>query len=320
MTEESRTGERTIATQQFKEDVINGLTHAQKSLPCKYFYDERGSKLFEEITALEEYYPTRTELAIMQGNIQEIAESIGNAINLIELGSGSSTKTELLLDHADIRSYIPIDIAEDALLASASRIKAKHPRLDVHPIASDYTGVFSLPNELGGTRNVVYFPGSTIGNFEPDQAQEFLRRTRRLMGRNGGLLIGIDLKKDKSVIERAYNDEQGVTARFNLNLLERINRELKPEPPLTEFSHSAIYNEAEGRIEMRLIATEPGTYMLDDVTISLAPGEAILTEYSYKYTLPQFTQLAEAAGLHPKDFWTDKDQFFAVLLFDQALE
>jgi dimethylhistidine N-methyltransferase len=316
MTDETRSQEGITAAQRFKEDVIEGLTKEPKSLPCKYFYDDRGSQLFEKITTLEEYYPTRTELAIMQENLGEIAASIGKDVNLIEFGSGSSIKTELLLAHANIRSYIPIDIAEEALLASADRIGEKHPELAIHPIASDYTEDVHLPKGLEGSRNVVYFPGSTIGNFEPKDAARFLDRTRRMMGSNGALLIGVDLQKDKSIIDPAYNDERGVTAEFNLNLLARLNRELKPQPELLGFSHSAFYNEPEGRIEMHLIANADSTHSLDGACITFKEGEHILTEYSYKYTIPGFTRLAQESGLQLMHSWVDKASYFAVLFFE----
>jgi dimethylhistidine N-methyltransferase len=309
---------RSASLSKFKDDVIAGLTKPEKSLPCKYFYDERGSKLFEQITTLEEYYPTRTELAIMQDNLAELVESIGNDVNLIEFGSGSSVKTELLLGHADIRSYIPIDIAEKELVASADRIQAKHPELVVHPVAADYTEDIHLPNVLEGTRNVVYFPGSTIGNFKPEEAKRFLERTLAMMGPNGALLIGVDLKKDKAILERAYNDEQGITSAFNLNLLERINRELSPTPPLTGFTHSSVYNEIDGRIEMRLIAIIEQDHTIGNTSVHFDKGEPILTEYSYKYTLEQFRELAASAGLVLRECWIDDSALFSVQLFEPA--
>jgi dimethylhistidine N-methyltransferase len=309
---------RSESLSKFKDDVIAGLTKPEKSLPCKYFYDERGSKLFEQITTLEEYYPTRTELAIMQDNLAEIVESIGKDVNLIEFGSGSSVKTELLLAHADIRSYIPIDIAEKELLASADRIQAKHPELVVHPVAADYTEEIHLPTPLEGTRNVVYFPGSTIGNFEPGEAKQFLKRTLGMMGSNGALLIGVDLKKEKAILERAYNDEQGITAQFNCNLLDRINHELHPTPPFTGFTHSAIYSEIEGRIEMRLTANREIDNSVDGTRIHFNKGESILTEYSYKYTLEEFKALASSAELINCKCWVDTNGLFSIQSFESV--
>ncbi len=307
-----------LRTSRFREDVIAGLTKPEKSLPCKYFYDEHGSKLFEQITTLEEYYPTRTELCIMQENLVEIVAGIGKDVNLIEFGSGSSVKTELLLAHADIRSYIPIDIAEQELLDSARRIRSKHPEIAVHPILADYTEYVHLPKDLMGSRNVVYFPGSTIGNFVPQEAKLFLERTRSIMGDSGALLIGVDLKKEKAIIERAYNDEAGITAQFNLNLIKRINRELQPTPLLSGFTHSAIYNGSEGRIEMRLIAEAAMRYVIGDTHVFFNEGESILTEYSHKYSLQEFEQLAASSGLRRRACWTDDRALFSVQLFEPA--
>lgn len=306
--------DKATALEKFKADVIEGLSKKEKTLPCKYFYDERGSDLFEKITTLEEYYPTRTELAIMEANIDAMAKALGDDVTLIEFGSGSSMKTELLLSHARIKSYIPIDIAEDALLASADRLRSLHPSLTVQPVVADYTEYVTLPAHEG-TRNVIYFPGSTIGNFTPEEAHDFLSRMRDLMGDNGALLIGIDLKKDIGVLERAYNDVQGVTAEFNLNLIDRINSELRPEPPLDGFEHMAIYNEREGRIEMRLISQREQEVSVGGAKLHFEAGEAITTEYSYKYALPDFVELAARSDLSLKSSWLDEREYFAVLFF-----
>ncbi|HVF11165.1 MAG TPA: L-histidine N(alpha)-methyltransferase, partial [Abditibacteriaceae bacterium] len=239
----------------FREEVLHGLQQPQKELPCKYFYDERGSHLFDQICRLEEYYPTRTELAIMQEHAGAMAQLLGRGCLLIEYGSGSSLKTRVLLDHlAAPAAYVPIDISRAHLMRSAGRLAAAYPGLKVLPVCADYTTDFTLPTcHRPIARKAVYFPGSTIGNFDPTQAQNFLCHIAEICGVGGGLLIGIDLKKDACILEPAYNDARGVTAAFNLNLLRRINRELGADFQLDRFQHYAFYNEELGRIEMHLV-------------------------------------------------------------------
>lgn len=298
----------------FVEAVLAGLGADAKRLPCKYFYDERGSELFERICGLEEYYLTRTEVAIMEKHAAEMAAALGPRCLLIEYGSGSGRKTRLLLETlAEPRAYVPIDLSRTVLLKSAGAIAAAFPSLEVVPLLGDYTGSLDLP-EIGrpAERRIVYFPGSTIGNFTPPEAASFLARMRRIAGPAGGLLIGADLKKDPRVLEAAYDDRQGVTAAFNLNLLERINRELGADFRLDRFRHLAFYNAPEGRIEMHLVSTQPHEVRVAGETFSFSSGERIHTENSYKYTLEEFGDLAARAGLNVRRVWTDADRMFSV--------
>ena len=238
-------------------EIINGLQQPEKMISPKYFYDERGSQLFDRITTLPEYYPTVTELGIMRENIAEIAALIGPKASLIEFGSGSSLKTRVLLEHLiDLAVYVPVDISEDHLLASAQQIRSELPGLEVLPVVADFTKQFALPDPtVMPLRNIVYFPGSTIGNFTHDVAHELLKVMHHEAGADGAMLIGVDLRKDPAVIERAYNDSGGVTAEFNLNMLRHLNREYGSNFDLESWSHDAQYNETEGRIEMRLISS-----------------------------------------------------------------
>jgi dimethylhistidine N-methyltransferase len=302
----------------FRADVLRGLSGPVRELPCKYFYDERGSRLFEEICQLDEYYLTRTELAIMRRHAPAMADSLGRNTLLIEFGSGSSLKTRLLLDPlAEPAAYVPIDISARHLALAADKLAVQYPELEIVPVAADFTLPLRLPETIPpGARRVVYFPGSTIGNFAPTEAVVLLRQIRRLCRAGGGLLIGIDLKKERQILERAYNDSRGVTAAFNLNLLRRINRELGADFRLDAFRHHAFYNAPQGRIEMHLISREQQTVWLDGVPLSFAEGESIRTEYSHKYTVAEFDELAAVAGLELRETWTDERGWFAVLLFD----
>jgi dimethylhistidine N-methyltransferase len=301
-------------TQDFLRDVLAGLARPDRRLPCKYFYDERGSRLFEQICELPEYYPTRCELAILQDHGAAIADRLGPGCVLVEYGSGSGRKTCLLLDHlAGPAAYVPVDISRDYLLAWARRLVRDYPHIDVVPLCADFTRPFRLPTSLlPPARRVVYFSGSTIGNFGPVEAQALLRQIARLAGRGGGLLIGVDLKKDPAVLERAYDDAQGVTAAFNLNLLARINRELGADFVLDRFRHLAFWDEPHGRIEMHLLSMEAQTVHLAGQTFDLAAGETICTEYSHKYDLDDFARLAASAGLQVRDVWTDENGLFSV--------
>jgi L-histidine N-alpha-methyltransferase len=277
-------------------------------------YDERGSQLFEEITRLPEYYPTETELGIMRDNIGEIAELVGKQASLIEYGSGSSLKTRVLLEHLDeLAAYVPVDISEDHLLESASQIRREFPGLDVLPVVADFTQPFQLPSpKVMPVRNIVYFPGSTIGNFTHDAAHELLRVMHEEAGAGGALLIGVDLQKDPAIIERAYNDSAGVTAEFNRNMLRHLNREFGADFDLEAFAHSARYNEEEGRIEIRLVSEQDQEFTLGDVSFSIDRDEAILTEYSHKYTPEGFAAMAEAAGFSVERVWMDAGRLFSV--------
>jgi dimethylhistidine N-methyltransferase len=296
------------------DELIDGLRQPEKMISPKYFYDERGSRLFEEITRLPEYYPTETELGIMRDNIGEIAELVGKQASLIEYGSGSSLKTRVLLEHLDeLAAYVPVDISEDHLLESASQIRREFPGLDVLPVVADFTQPFQLPSpKVMPVRNIVYFPGSTIGNFTHDAAHELLRVMHEEAGAGGALLIGVDLQKDPAIIERAYNDSAGVTAEFNRNMLRHLNREFGADFDLEAFAHSARYNEEEGRIEIRLISEQDQEFTLGDVSFSIDRDEAILTEYSHKYTPEGFAAMAEAAGFSVERVWMDAGRLFSV--------
>ncbi len=307
-------------TAEFLDDVLAGMSRRAKWLPCKYFYDERGCDLFDRICELDEYYPTRTELAIMRQHVGEMAREIGPACMLIEYGSGASVKTRLLLDHLpDATAYVPVDIARDYLEPAAEQLQAEYPQLEVLPVWADFAGAFEVPACADPVRRrVAYFPGSTIGNFATAEAEALLAGIVDVCGPGGGLLIGIDLKKDAGVIEAAYNDRQGVTAEFNCNLLRRINRELDADFRLERFRHHAFYNEPVGRVEMHLVSQADQQVTIADQTFSLETGETICTEYSHKYELGEFARLAETVGLSLRRHWTDRQQLFAVLFLTVA--
>jgi dimethylhistidine N-methyltransferase len=299
-------------------DVLAGLSRARKTLPCKYLYDERGSALFERICELDEYYPTRTELAILAAYADEMAERLGARCLLVEYGSGSGRKTRLLLDHlCEPAGYVPIDISSEALAASARALAADYPGLEVLPVCADYTEPLELPRPARpAARRGVFFPGSTIGNFTPLEAQRFLGRMARVAGVGGGMLIGVDLRKDRSVLEPAYDDALGVTAAFNKNLLARINRELGADFELDRFRHLARWNAAAGRVEMHLVSEVEQRVRVADAEFRFAAGETIHTENSYKYALDEFAALAAQAGLAVRRVWTDRDAMFSVQYLD----
>lgn len=296
----------------FRADVVAGLSAPRKSLPCKYFYDCRGSALFDRICDLPEYYPTRTEAAILADRGREIAAALPAGAVLIEYGSGSSTKTRLLLDALpDLTAYVPVDICGGHLLRSAAALRAGYPRLRVHPVCADFTRPFPVP-EFDGRPRVVFFPGSTIGNFGPDEAVGLLAGMARVAGAGGGLLIGVDLLKSREILEPAYDDAAGVTAAFNLNLLERINRELDGTFDVSAFSHRAVFDAAEGRVEMHLVSDEDQTAEVDGLPFRFAAGETIHTENSYKYGRDRFAELAGRAGWRVEAVWTDPADLFSV--------
>ncbi|HUY18591.1 MAG TPA: L-histidine N(alpha)-methyltransferase [Candidatus Binataceae bacterium] len=302
------------STEDFLSDVIRGLSAPSKHLPCKYLYDEAGSRLFDRICELPEYYPTRTELGILKRYAGEMAAMLGPRCLVIEYGSGSSIKTRILLDHlTEPAAYIPVEIAREQLEESARALARDYPHLEVRPLCADFTRPLELPQiNRPAARRVIYFPGSTIGNFTPEEARKLLERSARLCGPGGAILLGADLKKDPRVIENAYNDRDGVTAAFNLNLLTRMNRELairfKPE----DFWHHALYNPREGRIEMHLVSRLEQRVRLDGREVTLVEGESICTEYSYKYSLRGLSDLAEAAGFTIERTWTDDRNYFSV--------
>ena len=295
-------------------EVLAGLRASPKMLSPKYFYDERGSQLFDEITELPEYYPTRTEIDIMQTNIDEIVKLVGPQASLIEFGSGSSQKTRMLLDHLeDLAAYVPVEISRDYLLDIVEGLRAEYPHIDMLPVFADFTKPFDLPTPIiMPVKNVVYFPGSTIGNFSPPNALALLQVMAAEAKLGGALLIGVDLKKDSEILEAAYNDSQGVTAKFNRNMLKRLNAELKADFDLDNFRHKATYNEGEGRIEMHLISECDQTFSVAGESFSMKKGESILTECSYKFTLKDFADLAEQAGFRQQRVWMDEQQLFSV--------
>jgi dimethylhistidine N-methyltransferase len=303
------------ATETFQSDILAGLSEQPKTMPCKYFYDERGSQLFDEICELDEYYLTRTEISIMKEYAAEMADQIGPGVMLVEYGSGSSIKTRLLLKHLrEPVAYVPVDISRDHLLRTANDLSRAYPHMEVLPVCADFTAEFHLPvSQRRPTHHAVYFPGSTIGNFQPQSARAMLARIAALCGTGGGLLIGIDLQKDADIIESAYNDAKGVTAEFNLNLLNRINRELDGEIDVDQFEHEAVYNEDLGRVEISLVSQRDQTVTVGDETFEFADGEAIRTEYSHKYTIDGFAEMAAEVGLELHRHWTDDRKLFTVL-------
>lgn len=304
---------------EFQKDVVDGLSQPHKSLPCKYLYDERGSKLFDRICELDEYYLTRTEQSIMDEYAQEIAEVLGDGIVLAEFGSGSSTKTRVLLDHLKApAAYVPIDISEEHLLSTAETLQESYPDLDINPCVADFTETFDLPEVCEDERVCVYFPGSTIGNFETDGAHLLLKQIASLVGTGGELLVGFDLRKSKAVMEAAYDDEKGVTAAFSLNILRRINQELDADFDLASFAHVSHYNEEAGRIEIFIESLAEQVVTIGESKFEFAKSERIHTEYSHKYTLDGFTELAESAGFECSNVWTDPKNYFAVKLLTVA--
>jgi dimethylhistidine N-methyltransferase len=296
------------------DTIIDGLLLPEKMISPKYFYDERGSRLFDQITHLPEYYPTETELAIMQDNMHEIVTLVGEHASLIEFGSGSSRKTrELLGNLNDLAAYVPVDISEEHLLESNEQLQREFPDLEVLPVVADFTHPFALPDpKFTPLKNIVYFPGSTIGNFTHDAAHDLLEVMHQEAGEHGALLIGVDLRKDTAIIERAYNDSAGITAAFNLNMLRHLNEEFGFDFDLSCYAHSSHYNEAEGRIEMRLVSSCDQIVTAGDAEILVSDGEAILTEYSHKYTLDGFREMAANAGFEVERVWTDADALFSV--------
>ncbi len=299
----------------FREDVIAGLGKAQKQLSPKYLYDERGSGLFDRITRLDEYYPTRTEAAIMRERIDEMAEAIGANAALVEYGSGSSEKTRILLDRLapDLAGYVPVDISREHLVNAAQSIADAYPDLAVQPVCADYTSPFPLPSLTEeAARTIVYFPGSTIGNFDRGEATGFMRRMAEIAGPGGGLLIGADLKKDPSILHAAYNDREGITADFNLNLLRRINRELGGDFDLDAFRHEAIWRPSPGRVEMHLVSERAQEVHIGDHTFAFEKGETIHTENSCKFSLDEFRRMARDAGFEIRSVWTDDNTLFSI--------
>jgi dimethylhistidine N-methyltransferase len=290
----------------FAADVIAGLTAKPKRVPPKYFYDLAGSALFDRITGLPEYYPTRCELGILRDNAPAIASLFPPGCALIEFGGGSSRKARILLGAAaTVDAYVPVDISGDFLQRDAAQLRRDFPHLAVHPLIVDFTRPFELPPAVAALPRVGFFPGSTIGNFEPHEACKFLRHAGAMLGRGALFVIGVDLVKDAKVLYRAYNDAEGVTAKFNLNLLARINRELGADFDLGAFEHHALYNGQHSRIEMHLASTRRQKVRVNGTTIDFRAGETIHTENSYKYTVESFQALARGSGWSPLKVWSD---------------
>lgn len=298
----------------FREAVLTGLARPWKAIPCKFLYDARGSALFEEICGLPEYYPTRTEIAILEENSKAIAAEMGRNCHLIEFGSGASRKVRTLLRALDRpAAYVPIDISREHLHRAADSLAAEFPDLPVIAVCADYTRPLALPIPMGrsGTR-VGFFPGSTIGNFEPAAAAGFLMNCARILGPGGEMIVGVDLKKNSDILDAAYNDRSGVTAAFNLNLFERINRELDADIDITQFEHFAFYNDVMGRVEIYIRSLVDQEVRIGGWRLHFSRGELVHTEYSYKYAVPEFQALAACAGFAPVSVWTDPDGLFSV--------
>jgi dimethylhistidine N-methyltransferase len=299
---------------EYRDEILKGLTAPQKRLSPKYLYDRRGSELFDRICSLPEYYPTRTELKLMESHLDEVAGLVGERAAVIEFGAGSNVKVRLLLDRLrEPAAYVPVDISPEFLLAQVDSLRTDYPGVHMQPVFADFTRPFELPEHpVEPLRNLVFFPGSTIGNFTRPRALEVLEVMAAEAKPGGALLIGVDLHKDPAILYAAYNDAEGVTAQFNLNLLARLNRELDAEFDLERFGHYAHYDEHEHRIEMRLISACRQRIKVAGVPIEFLPGEYIITEYSHKYSPGEFHALAERAGFAPCRTWIDDDRLFSL--------
>jgi len=300
------------AQQVMLNEVIDGLSEPQKRLPSKYFYDEKGSELFDEITRLEEYYPTRTEKKILEDHIDEISQKLGRKVLLIEPGSGNSYKTRLLLDNLKQQAgYVPMDISEEYLYKTADQLQEDYPNLAIIPLEADYTRPFELPAFPAYCRKVAFFPGSTIGNFELEKAQRFLKTIHDIVEEGGALLIGVDLIKNREILEAAYDDEDGVTAEFNLNMLLHLNREIGADFDISGFEHKAFFSEEKERIEMHLVSTKQQVVTVNGHHFEFMEGESIHTENSHKYSLHSFAKLVEP-WFEVDKVWTDENEYFSV--------
>ncbi len=296
------------------DEAIESLTATKKSLQPKFLYDKYGSILFEQITQLEEYYPTRTELSIMERSLDEILRYIGSGSTVIEFGSGASRKIRMLLESGTIHEYIPIDISKSFLMESSEQLSIDYPAIQVTGIVADYTNELNLPKELmdAAKKKTVFFPGSTIGNFEKKEAHNFLSMIAALLSSGDGLLIGVDVKKAPRILHNAYNDKEGITAKFNLNLLTHLNRELGADFNLNQFEHYAFYNAELGRVEMHLVSMEEQVVTIGNESILFNNHETIHTENSYKYSISEFQQLASGAGFVLEKTWTDPKELFSL--------
>ncbi len=298
-------------------EIIDGLNQPQKKLPSKLFYDEKGSQLFDQICRLDEYYLTRTEMMILKNNVEEIVECFEDNSVFIEYGSGSSLKSRILLKNIkNISGYVPIDISTEHLQSTADSLNERYPDLDIYPVAADYTKTIEIPKiKKPVNRRTGFFPGSTLGNFLPDEAREFLKVVAGELGKNGGFVIGIDLKKDKKILEAAYNDAKGVTAEFNFNLLHRLNNEFGFNFDAESFKHHAPFNEEKSRIEMHLVSLCDQTVKSNDEEFHFKKWETILTEYSHKYSIEAFEKIIEGY-FKIKRIWTDENDYFAVMFLE----
>jgi dimethylhistidine N-methyltransferase len=311
------------AEEQFATDALAGLTATPKSLPPKYFYDAEGSALFEQITELPEYYPTRCEMQILRDHARDIAQLVPQGAALIEFGSGSSKKARIVLGAAadKLAAYVPVDICREMIEQEAAELRPDFPQVKVLPVTADITQMFPLPAAAkSAPLRVGFFPGSTIGNFEPHEAAAFLRHAGKILGPNARLIVGADLIKPAEVLNAAYNDAQGVTAKFNLNLLTRINRELGGNFKLASFEHHAFYNRERNRIEMHLASTKRQRVKVAGTAIDFRAGETIHTENSYKYSVESLSALARGAGWRPLEAWTDAHNYFSIQVFELADE
>jgi dimethylhistidine N-methyltransferase len=299
-------------TSAFALDALEGLTQTPKGLSPKYFYDATGSNLFEQITLLPEYYPTRTELGILRDRGADIGALIPPDAALVEFGAGATTKVRLLLKERSFAAYVPVDISGEFLASQTAALRKDFPKLAVHPVTADFTQTFELPEAVRDMPKVGFFPGSTIGNFEPGEASRFLKRAAEILGKGSLMILGVDLEKDESLLQPAYNDAAGVTAKFNLNLLVRMNRELGANFDVSSFSHRAHYNRTKHRIEMHLYSRKTQKARLCGRTITFTAGESIHTENSYKYSIPRFAALARQSGWRLETSWTDARGMFSV--------
>lgn len=300
----------------FLRDVVQGLQKSPKQIPCKYFYDERGSVLFTEICRTQEYYITRTELTLLNSSLPEIADLIGCSATIIEYGSGEGRKIRDLLSALhQPKSYVPIDISAEILLRSCRQLRHQFPEVAIHPVVGDYTEDIQLPDSVvrsSGGRRVVFFPGSTISNFTPEEAHQFLKNTQSLLRPGDGLLLGVDLIKSPVRLHQAYNDGRGITAQFNLNLLQRINRELGANFDMDNFEHYAYFNPQESRIEMHLVSLRDQLVKIGGHRFHFTAGENIHTENSYKYSLQTIAQMGKDCGFRHLNAWTDPEQLFSI--------
>lgn len=299
-------------------EVINGLKQRPRVLSPKFFYNEKGSQLFDSICKTSEYYPTKTETKIIQDNIAEIAESIGTGCLLVEPGSGNSRKVRELFDAIQPHAYLPVDISKAYLRKEAQAIAEEYPWLEVHAICADFTQAVELPYKPIEPHRVAFFPGSSIGNFHPEQAITFLTNIADMIGTGGGLLIGVDLKKDEQILNAAYNDQAGFTAAFNKNLLTRINNDAGANFEPEQFRHHAFYNDLKGRVEMHLISQTKQQIIIDGQHFDFEKGDGIHTECSYKYHVNEFQQLAKQAGFVAKKVWIDDNNLFSLHYFEVA--